>query len=81
MSSEPNETRGHRQPEAMGFRNYILTNDARCINQVQEIKAILIRKGKRGASLPKTDESPTQGCVDKITVHTYNETPYREQKE
>lgn len=49
-SSGSNETRGHRQPEAAGFRNYILIDDVRCVHQIQEIKAILIliHKGRRG---------------------------------
>lgn len=39
-ASQSNETRGRRQPEAVDFRNYILTSDVRCVNQVQQIKAI-----------------------------------------
>ena len=49
-SSGSNEKRGHRQPEAVGLRNYILTDDVRCVNQIQKIKVvfILIHQGKRG---------------------------------
>lgn len=65
----------------MGFRNYILTSDVRCVNQIQEIKAIFIHKRRGGAHHLKTDKSPNQGCVDKVIVHIFNDTPYENKKE
>ena len=57
-----------------------MTSDVRCVQSSSENKSHSYPQKKGRGSLPKTDESPNQGCVDKIIVHTYNDTPYENKK-